>query len=133
MSTNNYKKDFFGYIKNLKLISKFFTTTGIAFTKKLLVAIIFAFLGIYLVSPIDVVPDFIPVFGYVEDAVVIFSMLSYAGSIVKKALEPFENIETPKKEKTKDTKGTTIIDVKFKETQENKSTKAEDTDPKDEM
>lgn len=123
MNSNENKKDFFGYIKNLKYLPNFFASKAIGFGKKALITGIFIFLGIYLVSPIDVVPDFIPVFGYLEDAVVLFSMLSYIGSLIKKETDSFDDV-TPKKAKKKDSKGATIIEVKFQE--------PKDKNPKDE-
>ena len=44
---------------------------------------------LYFLSPVDLIPDFIPVFGYVDDAAVIGLVLRY----VQKDLEAFQSWE----------------------------------------
>lgn len=39
---------------------------------------LFAALGLYLLSPIDLVPDFIPVIGYLDDAIIVALMMRLA-------------------------------------------------------
>lgn len=99
------------YIRNLRYLSRFLKSDEVGLLKKTEVLFLIAMMSIYLVSPVDMVPDFIPVFGYLEDALVVFSMLSYAGNIISKYREFFriEPVEVKKSvRKQKD-----VIDVEF--------------------
>ena len=99
------------YIRNLRYLSRFLKSDEVGLLKKTEVLFLIAMMSIYLVSPVDMVPDFIPVFGYMEDALVVFSMLSYAGNIISKYREFFriEPVEVKKSvRKQKD-----VIDVEF--------------------
>ncbi|MGB5823547.1 MAG: YkvA family protein [Proteocatella sp.] len=109
------KKDIFEYIKKLKNIKIFFANKEISLIKKVQVIFLLLMMTIYLISPIDIVPDFIPVFGYFEDVIVAFSMLSYVGSIIEKQLRAFGEEEKNDKVKKQE-----VIDVKFTEVEENK-------------
>jgi len=104
------RRGIFEYIKNLKNIKKFLSNKEIALIKKIEVVFIVLMMAIYLVSPIDIVPDFIPVFGYLEDVIVVFSMLSYAGGIIDKQMSKFGTDQNEKSDKSKKQK---VIDVKF--------------------
>lgn len=122
MKQENFFKNqrgIFVYIKNLKDIKKFISNKEISIIKKFQVVFIILMMGVYLVSPIDIVPDFIPVFGYFEDAIVVFSMLSYAGSIIARQLSRFETVEENKK--TDGDKKQSVIDVEFTEVEEDKN------------
>ena len=99
------------YIRNLRYLIRFLKSDEVGFLKKAEVLFLIAMMSIYLVSPVDMVPDFIPVFGYMEDALVVFSMLSYAGNIISKYREFFriKPVEVKKSiRKKKD-----FIDVEF--------------------
>ena len=104
------------YIKNLKYLSTFLMSNEVGFTKKIEVIFLIVMMSIYLISPIDLVPDFIPVFGYMEDALVVFSMLSYAGNIISK----YKFLIKPESEKVKGRrkKEKDVIDVEFTEVKE---------------
>ena len=39
------------------------------------IRLVFAFAALYLISPIDVVPDVIPIFGYLDDVLVILGVV----------------------------------------------------------
>ena len=99
------------YIRNLRYLSRFLKSDEVGLLKKTEVLFLIAMMSIYLVSPVDMVPDFIPVFGYMEDALVVFSMLSYAGNIISKYRE-FFRIE-PVEAKNRVRKQKDVIDVEF--------------------
>ena len=99
------------YIRNLRYLSRFLKSDEVGLLKKTEVLFLIAMMSIYLVSPVDMVPDFIPVFGYMEDALVVFSMLSYAGNIISKYRE-FFRIE-PVEVKNRVRKQKDVIDVEF--------------------
>lgn len=99
------------YIRNLRYLSRFLKSDEVGLLKKTEVLFLIAMMSIYLVSPVDMVPDFIPVFGYLEDALVVFSMLSYAGNIISKYRE-FFRIE-PVEVKNRVRKQKDVIDVEF--------------------
>lgn len=113
------KGKMFNYIKNLKYLGTFLSSNEVGFTKKVEVIFLIAMMSIYLISPIDLVPDFIPVFGYMEDALVVFSMLSYAGNIISK----YKFLIKPESEKVKGRikKERDIIDVEFTEVKDEKN------------
>ena len=79
-SNDRFRKNggILNYIRNLRYLSRFLKSDEVGLLKKTEVLFLIAMMSIYLVSPVDMVPDFIPVFGYMEDALVVFSMLSYA-------------------------------------------------------
>ena len=109
------------YIRNLRYLSRFLKSDEVGLLKKTEVLFLIAMMSIYLVSPVDMVPDFIPVFGYMEDALVVFSMLSYAGNIISKYREFFriEPVEVKKSvRKQKD-----VIDVEFTDVTEDEDHK----------
>lgn len=99
------KKGVLEYIKMTKSLKKFLANKEIRLSKKVQVMFILIMMGIYLISPIDVVPDFIPVFGYFEDIIAGISMLAYTGSIIDKQLGRFGETDKIKKQE--------VIDVEF--------------------
>ena len=112
-SNDRFRKNggILNYIRNFRYLSRFLKSDEVGLLKKTEVLFLIAMMSIYLVSPVDMVPDFIPVFGYMEDALVVFSMLSYAGNIISKYREFFriEPVEVKKSiRKKKD-----FIDVEF--------------------
>ena len=112
-SNDRFRKNggILNYIRNLRYLSRFLKSDEVGLLKKTEVLFLIAMMSIYLVSPVDMVPDFIPVFGDLEDALVVFSMLSYAGNIISKYREFFriEPVEVKKSvRKQKD-----VIDVEF--------------------
>ena len=112
------------YIRNLRYLSRFLKSDEVGLLKKTEVLFLIAMMSIYLVSPVDMVPDFIPVFGYMEDALVVFSMLSYAGNIISKYREFFriEPVEVKKSvRKQKD-----VIDVEFTDVTEDEDHKEDE-------
>lgn len=118
------KGKMFNYIKNLKYLGTFLSSNEVGFTKKVEVIFLIAMMSIYLISPIDLVPDFIPVFGYMEDALVVFSMLSYAGNIISK----YKFLIKPESEKVKGRrkKEKDVIDVEFTEVKEDADKKEDE-------
>ena len=109
------------YIRNLRYLSRFLKSDEVGLLKKTEVLFLIAMMSIYLVSPVDMVPDFIPVFGYMEDALVVFSMLSYAGNIISKYRE-FFRIE-PVEVKNRVRKQKDVIDVEFTDVTEDEDHK----------
>ena len=109
------------YIRNLRYLSRFLKSDEVGLLKKTEVLFLIAMMSIYLVSPVDMVPDFIPVFGYMEDALVVFSMLSYAGNIISKYRE-FFRIE-PVEVKNRIRKQKDVIDVEFTDVTEDEDHK----------
>lgn len=110
------------YIKNVKNIKLFLSNKDISYWQKFKVIFVFVMMSIYFVSPIDIVPDFIPIFGYLEDILVGFSMMYYIGGTIHKNLNKtnsFENAEL-KEEKFSKSKNKKIIDVKFSDNSKNK-------------
>ena len=112
-SNDRFRKNggILNYIRNLRYLSRFLKSDEVGLLKKTEVLFLIAMMSIYLVSPVDMVPDFIPVFGYMEDALVVFSMLSYAGNIISKYRE-FFRIE-PVEVKNRIRKQKDVIDVEF--------------------
>lgn len=112
-SNDRFRKNggILNYIRNLRYLSRFLKSDEVGLLKKTEVLFLIAMMSIYLVSPVDMVPDFIPVFGYMEDALVVFSMLSYAGNIISKYRE-FFRIE-PVEVKNRVRKQKDVIDVEF--------------------
>ena len=122
-SNDRFRKNggILNYIRNLRYLSRFLKSDEVGLLKKTEVLFLIAMMSIYLVSPVDMVPDFIPVFGYMEDALVVFSMLSYAGNIISKYREFFriEPVEVKKSvRKQKD-----VIDVEFTDVTEEEDNK----------
>ena len=122
-SNDRFRKNggILNYIRNLRYLSRFLKSDQVGLLKKTEVLFLIAMMSIYLVSPVDMVPDFIPVFGYMEDALVVFSMLSYAGNIISKYREFFriEPVEVKKSvRKQKD-----VIDVEFTDVTEEEDNK----------
>lgn len=91
------------FFKNIMI---FLSSKDISFWQKFKVIFMFLMTGIYLISPIDIVPDFIPLFGYLEDIVVTYAMFYYIGNLVKK------HIQNISKEKN-------IVDVEFSKNPKN--------------
>ena len=112
------------YIRNLRYLSRFLKSDEVGLLKKTEVLFLIAMMSIYLVSPVDMVPDFIPVFGYLEDALVVFSMLSYAGNIISKYRE-FFRIE-PVEVKNRVRKQKDVIDVEFTDVTEDEDHKEDE-------
>ena len=112
-SNDRFRKNggILNYIRNLRYLSRFLKSDEVGLLKKTEVLFLIAMMSIYLVSPVDMVPDFLPVFGYLEDALVVFSMLSYAGNIISKYRE-FFRIE-PVEVKNRVRKQKDVIDVEF--------------------
>lgn len=125
-SNDRFKKNggVLNYIRNLRYLSRFLKSDEIGLLKKAEVLFLIAMMSIYLVSPVDMVPDFIPLFGYMEDALVVFSMLSYAGNIISKYRE-FFRIE-PVKVKKSIRKQKDIIDVEFTDVTEEQDKKKDE-------
>lgn len=112
------------YIRNLRYLIRFLKSDEVGLLKKTEVLFLIAMMSIYLVSPVDMVPDFIPVFGYMEDALVVFSMLSYAGNIISKYREIFR-VE-PVEVKNRIRKHKDFIDVEFTDVTEEDKKKEDD-------
>lgn len=112
------------YIRNLRYLIRFLKSDEVGLLKKTEVLFLIAMMSIYLVSPVDMVPDFIPVFGYMEDALVVFSMLSYAGNIISKYREIFR-VE-PVEVKNRIRKQKDFIDVEFTDVTEEDKKKEDD-------
>lgn len=87
--------------------------------KKVLIGLVVGFLALlYVVSPLDVIPDIIPCAGYMDDAVALVGTLAYwayiAYSIVKalsgrrgsKSANKPEGLEMPADKKDRQDKGT---------------------------
>ncbi|MDO4710481.1 MAG: YkvA family protein [Peptostreptococcaceae bacterium] len=74
------------YFKMVKYLREFLKSSDIQLSKKVLVIILTLTGLIYLVTPIDLVPDLIPMFGFLEDGAVVLSMLTLIGKIIGKEL-----------------------------------------------
>ena len=125
-SNDRFRKNggILNYIRNLRYLSRFVKSDEVGLLKKTEVLFLIAMMSIYLVSPVDMVPDFIPVFGYMEDALVVFSMLSYAGNIISKYRE-FFRIE-PVEVKNRVRKQKDVIDVEFTDVTEDEDHKEDE-------
>lgn len=125
-SNDRFRKNggILNYIRNLRYLSRFLKSDEVGLLKKTEVLFLIAMMSIYLVSPVDMVPDFIPVFGYMEDALVVFSMLSYAGNIISKYRE-FFRIE-PVELKNRVRKQKDVIDVEFTDVTEDEDHKEDE-------
>lgn len=108
------------YVKHIKNIKSFILSKNISVLEKIKVIFVLIMMGIYLVSPIDIVPDFIPLFGYLEDIVVSYAMLFYVGNEIYKNLNNIskDNTSELEKEKSSKSKDKKIIDVKFSDSPE---------------
>ena len=125
-SNDRFRKNggILNYIRNLRYLSRFLKSDEVGLLKKTEVLFLITMMSIYLVSPVDMVPDFIPVFGYMEDALVVFSMLSYAGNIISKYRE-FFRIE-PVEVKNRVRKQKDVIDVEFTDVTEDEDHKEDE-------
>ena len=125
-SNDRFRKNggILNYIRNLRYLSRFLKSDEVGLLKKTEVLFLIAMMSIYLVSPVDMVPDYIPVFGYMEDALVVFSMLSYAGNIISKYRE-FFRIE-PVEVKNRVRKQKDVIDVEFTDVTEDEDHKEDE-------
>ena len=125
-SNDRFRKNggILNYIRNLRYLSRFLKSDEVGLLKKTEVLFLIAMMSIYLVSPVDMVPDFIPVFGYMEDALVVFSLLSYAGNIISKYRE-FFRIE-PVEVKNRVRKQKDVIDVEFTDVTEDEDHKEDE-------
>ena len=125
-SNDRFRKNggILNYIRNLRYLSRFLKSDEVGLLKKTEVLFLIAMMSIYLVSPVDMVPYFIPVFGYMEDALVVFSMLSYAGNIISKYRE-FFRIE-PVEVKNRIRKQKDVIDVEFTDVTEDEDHKEDE-------
>ena len=125
-SNDRFRKNggILNYIRNLRYLSRFLKSDEVGLLKKTEVLFLIAMMSINLVSPVDMVPDFIPVFGYMEDALVVFSMLSYAGNIISKYRE-FFRIE-PVEVKNRVRKQKDVIDVEFTDVTEDEDHKEDE-------
>jgi uncharacterized membrane protein YkvA (DUF1232 family) len=63
------------FAKDIMALVRYMRDPGVAWYKK---AVVVAGL-IYFISPIDVIPDFIPVVGYLDDLGVILAVLKFLG------------------------------------------------------
>lgn len=109
------------YVKYIKNIKSFLFSKNISIFEKIKVLFVLIMMGIYLISPIDIVPDVIPLFGYLEDILVSYAMLFYVGNRIYKNLndETLDNAFELKKERPSKSKDKKIIDVKFSDSPEN--------------
>ena len=125
-SNDRFRKNggILNYIRNLRYLSRFLKSDEVGLLKKTEVLFLITMMSIYLVSPVDMVPDFIPVFGYMEDALVVFSMLSYAGNIISKYRE-FFRVE-PVEVKNRVRKQKDVIDVEFTDVTEDEDHKEDE-------
>ena len=110
------------YIKYVKNIKTFLANKNISNWQKFKAIFVFLMMMIYLVSPIDIVPDFIPIFGYIEDFLVSMAMMFYIGNLIYKNLNnPNDPDKTElKKDKASKLKNKKVIDVKFSDISKDK-------------
>lgn len=110
------------YIKYVKNIKTFLASKNISNWQKFKAIFVFLMMMIYLVSPIDIVPDFIPIFGYIEDFLVSMAMMFYIGNLIYKNLNnPNDPDKTElKKDKASKLKNKKVIDVKFSDISKDK-------------
>lgn len=110
------------YIKYIKNIKTFLANKNISNWQKFKAIFVFLMMILYLVSPIDIVPDFIPIFGYIEDFLVSMAMMFYIGNLIYKNLNnPNDPDKTElKKDKASKLKNKKVIDVKFSDISKDK-------------
>lgn len=110
------------YIKYVKNIKTFLSNKNISNWEKFKAIFVFLMMILYLASPIDIVPDFIPIFGYIEDFLVSMAMLFYIGNLIYKNLNnPDDPDKTElKKDKASKLKNKKVIDVKFSDISKDK-------------
>ena len=73
------------------MINDYMDGKYLSISKKEIIPIIAAF--VYFVSPVDVFPDYIPAFGYLDDAFVI----GLVGSITKDTVDKYQKSKRLKK------------------------------------
>ncbi len=110
------------YIKYVKNIKTFLSNKNISKWQKFKAVFMIIMMILYLVSPIDIVPDFIPIFGYIEDVLVTMAMMFYIGNLIYKNLnDPDDPDKTElKKDKASKLKNKKVIDVKFSDISKDK-------------
>lgn len=93
----------------LKHLRQFMNDIETKTSKKLLVLILLIISVIYLLTPIDIVPDLIPILGLTEDVAVILSVFTIVGKIIGK--EYFDVDATTESDQVKNK----VIDVDFED------------------
>jgi uncharacterized membrane protein YkvA (DUF1232 family) len=53
---------------------------------------------IYIFSPIDIIPDFIPIFGQIDDVVILSVLFSEVSALVMAAMNSSKNSDKPSSE-----------------------------------
>lgn len=94
------------YLKILKSLLQFLKSSETKISKKILVVILSLFSVLYLLLPVDLIPDLIPVLGFMEDITVILSMFTVIGKIIEK-----EHPLSPKDDFREGTQKAPVIDV----------------------
>ncbi len=74
------KKNIFNLISHLKALKNYMLDKNVAWYRK---SVVVAAL-VYFVTPIDAIPDFVPVAGFLDDLGVIAAALKFLGSEIKR-------------------------------------------------
>lgn len=105
------KERWFYYFKISGRFFKFLGNKEARKTKKIMVVALMAFALIYLVMPVDFIPDLIPILGYFEDGTILIAMLTLVGRIID--AEENRLLERDQKQSQNKEEDPSIIDVEF--------------------
>lgn len=97
---------FLTFRRELGALWRAFMTPGIPLHLKALMLLV----PLYLVSPIDLIPDFIPIAGWLDDLVVVPMLVSWIVSL----LPQVEPVRPSRNDRTGDRQGKPVIDGTYR-------------------
>lgn len=131
MKTNNKFKmsdliDRLGDMKYVKELPNVLKNKKVSIVKKIMILLLLFLMIAYIVLPLDILPNLVPGFGVIEDALVCITMLAFIGGLIEKEIsktKPEESFMT----KTGKSK---IVDFKLKNTPNQKDNNTNNTNDK---
>jgi len=78
--------DRLGDIKYIKELFNVLRNKKVSIAKKSMILILLLLMTVYIISPLDILPDLVPGFGLIEDLLVGVTMLAFIGGLIEKEL-----------------------------------------------